>query len=189
MNADLKPLIELAMKDARERVLEGDEYMRMFFAADAEGKVNIICAPSMGPDDGQILQFLRMVFVAWGVVQYAMVSEVWVSHDLDHHKSGKTPSEDPKRSEAIMALAVRHLRGESGETIKAISAARALITRNPTAVSDIEWEQGTQFGGRMTELLPPPDVPTLPEPIRKAILKAIEAHPEFQFRTLEERLH
>lgn len=181
---DLKPIIEHALGDAREAVLAGRDYLRWFYAANAEGNLNVICAPCEGPDaDTSLLRFLRLLFMALGVTQYAMVSEAWISSSPKYSRgAGGLPEDDPERGEGLIAIAVRRVLGESGNPVEIRSYANCAITRKPTCeVGAIEWPEWDNLEGRMFSLLPPHGAPPIPLERRELLLKLL-GMPVFRHR-------
>ena len=161
---DMREIIEIGLSRAAEFVMSGDLADRVFLVEDRGGKKSVVMAPSESYEsDTRMLTYLRLLFAILGVQAYCMVSEVWVSERST--REGPAPSEDPNRKEAIIALAVRRVRGESGEPMLVARTARRTITRNPTTVSPIDWCDGVEVSGRFATLLPVvdhapcPDVP------------------------------
>lgn len=172
-DAELRTTIEMAMMKAREIILAGEDVIRVFFAQDKNGKSHIVMAPSTGRDeDATLIAYLKTLFAILGIQSYCMMSEVWISERST--LAGPAPSEDPNRKEALMAVAVHRVRGESGEYQVVTRAAQAEITRNPTRVGDIVWDTMSQISGRFTQLLPSPDMPDCPDvPAALAVLAAM----------------
>lgn len=161
---DMKEIIKTALTRAEEFVMNGDQAELVFLVEDREGKKSVVMAPSESREsDTHMLTYLRVLFAILGVQAYCLVSEVWVSER--ETREGPMPSEDPNRKEAILALAVRRVVGESGEPMLVTRTARRTITRNPTAVGPIDWYEAVEVTGRFASLIPVvdhepcPDVP------------------------------
>lgn len=168
---EAKQAAEGYFQTARKMVLDdGQELTRVFFVTDDEGNMNVIGAPCGGPDaDTTLIGLMRLMFAAMNAVSYCMVSEVWVSEKPEF--LGKA-SQDPDRSEAIILLTVRRVRGESGEYRDVSAAGRAMIRRDPLRVDDLEWSD-TIVGGRFTTLLPDPSTPKCPKDIQPEVMATI----------------
>lgn len=166
-----KTAAEGYFKVARKMVLDGEELTRVFFVTEDTGKVHVIAAPCGGPEaDTTLIRFLRAMFAALNAVSYCMVSEVWISEKQEFLGCA---SQDPDRKEAIIMLATRRVRGESGEYKDISISGRAEITREPTAVGELEWDDAAVIGGRFTTLLPPHDMPKCPQDIQPEILATL----------------
>lgn len=175
--ANVKDFLTRAMEHAKEDVLAGGEYMRTFYAADADDKVTMIAAPCEGPEaDEGLIRYLKMLFIAQGVTQYAMVSEAWSSADPTYSRSaGNLPENDPNRIEVLIGLSVQRTRvgTEGDEWIEKRTSARCVITRNPTAVGEITWVTQGDQQGRFFELLPPKGFPAIPPEMRSRMMQML----------------
>lgn len=176
---NVKDLMTRALEDARADVLAGRDYMRTFYAVGPEGKLTMIAAPCEGPDaDIGLIRYLKLQFIADGVTEYAMVSEAWSSADPTYSRTaGNLPENDPEREEVLIGLAVQRTRvgTEGDEWIEKRVTGRCKVTRNPTAVGEIEWPgKEDQLTGRFFELLPPKGFPTIPPEMRERMKQMLK---------------
>lgn len=166
-----KRIAEQYFETAKKMVLDGEELTRVFFVTDHAGKMHVIAAPSGGPDaDTAMVNFLRAMFAVLNAVSYCMISEVWISEKPEY--AGRV-SEDPDRTEAIIMLATRRVRGESGEYKDVSVSGRAMIQRDPVRVGDLQWDDFAVIGGRFTTLLPPHDLPKCPSDLQPELLAGL----------------
>lgn len=173
---DLRAICEQALDEAAATVIGGGEYIRMIFAGDTKDNLNIICAPSQG-EEGEIgmLNYLRAQFLIWDIAYYAMVSEVWIStRPAYSRQSGSMPSEDPNRGEALSAIIVRRVRGESGAPVLIAETMRRVVSRSADAVTVGPTElHKSGVSGRWTMLLPPTMLSEAPEDMKRLALKVL----------------
>lgn len=155
----LKEKVERALKYGEEQLIASGSLMALFHAESADGKLFIIATP--WPNDEEkvkTLNILRCMFVAESIVNYVLLSEIWVkSCDGDeeyenYKKTGKMPCEYDDKDEALFGLGV-NLAGE-------ICAETKLIKRDAAGkithlVPYKKEDDTTKMTGRMTELLHP----------------------------------
>lgn len=160
----LKDIIEGAMGKAREMILADKEVLRAFFVVDKENRSSVIMAPSVGSieDDTQLIPYLRMLFAILGVESYCMMSEVWMSKRAT--REGPPPSQDPNRTEALIAFAVQRAKDHQNGKLETVTRfASAEITRDPTAVGPVKWEDLMEIESKWSTLLPPEGMPECPD--------------------------
>jgi len=168
---DMQSLVQSSMKIATDQILAGDEVIRTFFCQSKNGDKHMVIVPAHGYDeDTKLLTYLKLMFCVLDVQAYCMLSEVWMA-------TGTTamdvpPSERPDREEALMAICVRRFKDDQGKHHLDIKTARAMITRDPTKVGPVIWDEADRVEGRMAALLPPPDMPPCPDV--EGAMKALE---------------
>jgi len=173
---DVKEIALHSLESAKATVLDGGEVTRMLYAQTRDGKLICIAAPGEGEEhEPRLIQMLRAIFIADDVCAYAMVSEVWTSTSPAHSRArGSMPMHDPNRGEALLVLAVADEVLEGGTVRRRIGKGSARITREPTAIGELEWMEdgvgGTKLTGRYTMLMPPPG--TIIAAHERAALKA-----------------
>lgn len=161
---DLRAMVVKMMDQCAEDVLNGTNYLRNFCGVDREGKLFMVCAPAEGEQgEVNVIRYLKMLFLANDIQGYCMVSETWTSSDPSYSRGqGSMPMNDPERGEAISGIYLMRTPTPTGGLMECRAMGRRRITRNPTAVGELEWiEQGreaTDMTGRFFELLPPLDL-------------------------------
>ncbi len=160
---DLRAMAVKMMGQCAEDVLNGTDYLRSFCGIDRQGKLFMVCAPAEGEQgEANVIRYLKMLFLANDIQGYCMVSETWTSANPSYSRGeGSMPKNDPERGEAISGIYLMRTQTPTG-LMECRAMGRRKITRNPTAVGELEWtEQGrevTGMTGRFFELLPPLDL-------------------------------
>lgn len=108
----MKDKVDRALKLASEQILRDGELFPMFVAEDYKGQVFIVCTPWSGEEDKlKILDFLRIMFMCEGIVNYVFTSEIWFrsvsgKEAADHIAAKKAVSEYSDKEEAITCFGV-----------------------------------------------------------------------------------
>lgn len=152
------------------------ELLPIFHARDFSGVHYIIATPWPDEKDkANALRALKLMFIAKRIVQYAMISEAWVRSVAkeglqEYLGAGKMVSEYDDKKEVVI-VSVTSASGSWVNQKEILRDSDGRFTKlGPSPCGD----GAKTVGGRMTELLPPPNAPPIPEIIRAELDKVWE---------------
>jgi hypothetical protein len=172
---DLGEIMAFDMAFNKQIVQDGGEVIPRWVARNDKGESFVIATPWSGEEDkNKVVQFLRLFFMAHDITSYTFSAEAWMVKLEGKHMDaqsaqaamdGLTPSQHPDRIEVINVVGA----DQHGEML-----ARVEIIRKGDDISfgPVEGmgEGQHRVEGRMTNLLPKPSDPPMPEAL-KAVLR------------------
>jgi hypothetical protein len=155
------------------KIAAEQEVMPTFFAFSGEGEEKRVDVIGTGWGNNNekmnILRLLKIFFAAKGVTRYVMVSESWkaCASTGDENVDRREPRLREDRQEIL------HYIGVEPGLIEFASCDVLRDSENNRSLSPLEFAEEGEFGGLMTELLPPEGMPKLPPEVARKIIEEI----------------
>jgi hypothetical protein len=145
--------MESCLEHAKEIILKEGELLPRFITNDSEGKGMYIVTPWRDEKDKEaILSFVSLKFIAEGIQEYCLLSEVWMKNYKDPklHDPSKSLEHEPDRQEGLSVIHVWRDKDKLHKELQMYAMVRdeagKLIKLEPRdKMEDIQ--------GRMTDLL------------------------------------